>query len=51
MEEFNSTNEPQEAVKNANVAPENFDWEAYEKGDDIKSNRQLDTELYDKTLN
>ena len=50
MEEFNSTNEPQEAVKNANVAPENFDWEAYEKGDDIKSNRQLDTELYDKTL-
>ena len=50
MEEFNPTNEPQEAVKNANVAPENFDWEAYEKGDDIKSNRQLDTELYDKTL-
>lgn len=50
MEEFTSTNEPQVAQP-TNVAPDsNFDWDAYEKGDDLKSNRSLDTELYDKTL-
>ncbi len=50
MEEFTSTNEPQVAQP-TNVAPDtNFDWDAYEKGDDLRSNRALDTELYDKTL-
>ncbi|MFC2390413.1 MAG: 30S ribosomal protein S1 [Bacteroidota bacterium] len=32
------------------VTPEAFDWDTYEKGDSIDTNRQRDTELYDKTL-
>ena len=32
------------------VTPEAFDWDTYEKGDSINTNRQRDTELYDKTL-
>ncbi|PID94619.1 MAG: 30S ribosomal protein S1 [Bacteroidales bacterium] len=57
MEEVNSTNEPQvveSAVKtavNQSVMPDdNFDWDSYEKGDNIESNRTADAELYDKTL-
>ncbi len=54
MEEFNSTNEPQVMAKTANAETNqpnaDFDWDAYEKGDDLTSNRKLDTELYDKTL-
>ena len=50
MEEFNSTNEPQLEAQKAVVTPEAFDWDTYEKGDSINTNRQRDTELYDKTL-
>lgn len=60
MEEFNSTNEPQEVVTPQEelapqtqqvVAPEDFDWDAYEKGDDFAETRQKDTELYEQSLN
>ena len=48
MEEFNSTNE----LQNVAVQPDaSFDWDAYEKGDNLTENRQKDTELYDKSLN
>lgn len=50
MEEFNSTNEPQLEAQKTVVTPEAFDWDTYEKGDSIDTNRQRDTELYDKTL-
>ncbi len=50
MEEFNSTNEPQLEAQKPVVTPEVFDWDTYEKGDSIDTNRQRDTELYDKTL-
>lgn len=50
MEEFNSTNEPQLEAQKPVVTPEAFDWDTYEKGDSIDTNRQRDTELYDKTL-
>ncbi len=50
MEEFNSTNEPQLEAQKPVVTPEAFDWDTYEKGDSINTNRQRDTELYDKTL-
>lgn len=50
MEEFNSTNEPQLEAQKTVVTPEAFDWDTYEKGDSINTNRQRDTELYDKTL-
>ena len=50
MEEFNSTNEPQLEAQKPVVTPEAFDWDTYEKGDSIDTNRQCDTELYDKTL-
>lgn len=50
MEEFNSTNEPQLEAQKPVVTPEAFDWDTYEKGDSINTNRQHDTELYDKTL-
>ena len=50
MEEFNSTNELQLEAQKPVVTPEAFDWDTYEKGDSINTNRQRDTELYDKTL-
>ena len=50
MEEFNSTNESQLEAQKPVVTPEAFDWDTYEKGDSIDTNRQRDTELYDKTL-
>ena len=50
MEEFNSTNELQLEAQKPVVTPEAFDWDTYEKGDSIDTNRQRDTELYDKTL-
>ena len=50
MEEFNSTNEPQLEAQKTVVTPEAFDWDTYEKSDSINTNRQRDTELYDKTL-
>ena len=50
MEEYNSTNEPQLEAQKPVVTPEAFDWDTYEKGDSIDTNRQRDTELYDKTL-
>jgi small subunit ribosomal protein S1 len=63
MEEFNSTNEPQEieaqnepVVETQQVITEvpqsEFDWDAYEKGDYTNDfNKEAETKLYDQTLN
>ena len=45
MEEFNSTNEPQLEAQKPVVTPEAFDWDTYEKGDSIDTNRQRDRTL------